>query len=112
MLRAVAPGGYLQAPALRQMLTGRADPGVDQRVANGLRDWIEAPLLRRLIWMVDVKLVDEFIERHRKISDVIPTDACDLGKVLRAGHIECYLSLRRSCLDRESKVPHPQLGCR
>jgi hypothetical protein len=84
MLRAVAPGGYLQAPALRQMLTGRADPGVDQRVANGLRDWIEAPLLRRLIWMVDVKLVDEFIERHRKIGAILAGDARNFGKVLRA----------------------------
>src|ERR1700731_2364657 len=37
VLRAVAPGGNAQPPALSQMLTGRADPGVDQRIANGLR---------------------------------------------------------------------------
>jgi phospholipid N-methyltransferase len=34
--------------------------------------------------MIEIKFVDEFIERHRKIGDVIPTDARNFGKVLRA----------------------------
>ena len=84
MLRAVAPGGNAQPPTLSQMLAGRADPGVNQRVPDGFRDRIKAPLLGRFIRMIEIKFVDEFIERHREIGDVIPTDARNFGKVLRA----------------------------
>jgi hypothetical protein len=36
--------------------------------------------------MIEVKLVDEFIERHREIGGVLAGNASDLGKILRAGH--------------------------
>jgi hypothetical protein len=66
------------------MLAGRPDPGVNQRVPNRFRDWIKAPLLGRFIRMIEVKLVDEFVERHRKIGAILPGDAHNFGKVLRA----------------------------
>jgi hypothetical protein len=66
------------------MFGGRPDPGVSQRVPNGFWDRIKAPLLGRFIWMIEIKFVDEFIERHREIGHIIPTDAGDLGKVLGA----------------------------
>jgi hypothetical protein len=82
MFRAVAPSRHAQPPTLSQMLAGRPDPGVNQRVPNRFRSWIKAPLLGRFIRMIEIKLVDEFIQRHRKIGNIIPTDAGDLGKRL------------------------------
>jgi hypothetical protein len=66
------------------MLAGRSDPGVNQGVPDRFRDGIKAPLLGRFIRMIEIKLVHEFIERHREIGHIIPTDAGDLGKVLGA----------------------------
>src|SRR5262249_52628372 len=68
------------------MLAGCPDPRVDQGIANRFRYRIEAPLLGRFVRMVKVKFVDKFIQRHRKIGDVLAADASDLGKVLRARH--------------------------
>jgi hypothetical protein len=68
------------------MLAGRADPGVDQGIAHRLWDWIKATLLGLFVWVIEVKLIYEFIERHCKIGAVLTGDARDLGKVLRAGH--------------------------
>jgi hypothetical protein len=83
----VAPGRHAQAPTLRQVLSRRADPGINQSIANWLRDWIEPALLRRFVRMIEIELVDEFIERHREIGGVISADARNLGEVLGAGHI-------------------------
>jgi len=93
MFWAVAPGRDAQAPTLSQVLSRCSDPGVDKRVAYRHRNGIEAALLRRFVRMIEIELVDEFIQRHRKIGDIRPADACNLGKVLRAGHIGFNLTL-------------------
>jgi hypothetical protein len=87
VFRSVAPARHAQAPTLRQVLTGRSDPRVNQRVANQLWDRVKPPLLRRLVRMIEIKLVDEFIECHREIGGVLAGNASDLGKILRASHI-------------------------
>jgi hypothetical protein len=84
MFRAVAPGRHAQPPTLRQMLAGRPDPSVDQRVPNEFRDRIKAPLLGHFVRMIEVKFVDKFIERHREIGHIISADVGDLGKRLGA----------------------------
>ncbi len=95
------------------MLARRADPSVDQGVTNRLRDRIEAALLGRFVRMVQVKFVDEFIERHRKIGNILVRDARHFGKVLRAGHSVSCLSLADGpCLDIKSKVSYPKLSGR
>jgi hypothetical protein len=87
MFRPVAPGWHAQAPTLSQMLAGRADPRVNQSIANRLRDWIKAPLLGFFIRVIEIKFIDEFIERHRKIGAILAGDARNVGEVLGAGHI-------------------------
>jgi hypothetical protein len=93
MLRPVAPSRYAQAPTLGEVLAGRPDPRVDQRVFNRLRDRVEAPLLGGFIRMIQIKFIYEFIERHREVGAVLPGDARNLGEVLRAGHIGSHLSV-------------------
>jgi hypothetical protein len=68
-----------KAPSLGQVLACRADPGVDQWVPNCLRDRIEAPLLCRLVRMVEVELIHELVERHREIGGLCAGDLGDFG---------------------------------
>jgi len=79
MLRPLGPGGGPKAPSLGQVLACRADPGVDQWVPNCLRDRIEAPLLCRLVRMVEVELIHELVERHREIGGLCAGDLGDFG---------------------------------
>src|SRR5215469_16924122 len=66
--------------------TESADPGIDRRIADDLRDGIEPTLLKRFLWMIQVELVDKLVERHRKGAPISPSDRCNFGKRLRARH--------------------------
>ncbi len=49
------------------MLTGGTDPRIGYGIVDARRDGVEAFLLSDLIWVIQIKLIDEFIERHRKV---------------------------------------------
>jgi hypothetical protein len=66
------------------MLTGRADPGVDRSIVDGRRDWVESFLLSALIWVVQVKFVNELVECHGEVRGILPRDLGDFSESLRA----------------------------
>ena len=62
----LGPPRHLQSPTLGEMLAGGADPGIDRRITNRNGDYFETPLLRHLVGVIQIELIDKFIERARK----------------------------------------------
>ena len=91
------------------MFARRADPGIGQRIADRLRDRVEASLLRRLIRMIEIELVDELVERHGEIGPIRPRHRSHLRQRLGTRH-PLAGRLARLHLDRLREVAEPQLG--
>lgn len=78
------PPWHLQSPALGEMLTGGTNPSINHRITDGLRNCIEALLLSGLIGIIEVELIDKFIERTRKFQQISSRNLRNLGEGLRA----------------------------
>ena len=82
--RAVRPGRHPQPPAQRKVLAHRTNPGIRQRVADGLGNGIDAPLLCGLVGVIEIEFVAKFVERHNMDYLVMALDQKDAAKTLTA----------------------------
>ena len=79
----------MQPPAQCEVLADRADPGIREGIAYRLGNRIEAALLCGLVGMIEIELVAEFVERHRKGER--PTVADFVGCALILAAAACVL---------------------
>jgi hypothetical protein len=77
MCGALRPSRYAQPPALSQVFSGGADPGIDQRIPERLGCGIEPSLLRILVDMIEIELVAELVEGHGETGILPPGNIGD-----------------------------------
>jgi hypothetical protein len=69
MSRAPRPRGHGKIPASREMLSNGADPAVDESVSDDCRSLVDPSLLSKLVRMVEVESVEEFVDLLRTSSN-------------------------------------------
>lgn len=84
MYRTLRPIRDAQTPTLCQMLSGSTDQSINQRLIRGGGNWIDTPLLGRLVGVVQIELVGELIQGRVKFGRGLSRSLCDVGKGLRS----------------------------
>ena len=86
MSRAPCPRRHGQIPAPGEMLSDRAYPAIDESVSDNRRSSFDPPLLSKLIWMVEIECVEEFVDSISERLRPGDHDRTDFAKALRATH--------------------------
>ena len=100
VLGALSPRWSPQSPPLREVLSRRSDPRVDKRIADDLGNRIDPSLLGRLVPMVEVKFVHEFVERHREVGNPYASDLSNFGQGLGSRHVVRPFKVRIGTVSR------------
>ena len=86
MSRAPCPKGHGQVPASGEMLSDSAHPAIDESISDNCRGIVDPLLLSKLIRMVEIECVKEFIDSMSERLGPRGHDRADFAKALRAAH--------------------------
>src|SRR5436190_15523286 len=80
------PRGHGKIPASGGMLSDGADPAIDESISDNCRSIVDPLLLSKLIRMVEVECVEEFVDCVSERLRPGDHDRTDFAKALRATH--------------------------